>query len=376
MNLWHLVFRTDSLTYTICRALRECGYEVAVWVVDPEFGVRPEDGIQRRLAATAGVRLVGRNVDELPAMIDRLLIQSFPRPFETVRDVPLLAQRAKSITLISAGDRSRRLSEALKLQRLEMRSLGRLWQRVDRVLYKDGPHRADLFALRRRRSVVGFDAHSQFLHDSTLFDLIHAEDWTPGTLRPLLANFLGSRDPASRGAVLDSVRHLFVAPSGEPRVPRPGKAMSWHEYPDANPVGLPTKQFIDTLTRSDFTLCPRGYSLVTHRPIEALLRGSIPVLASDEADLYGFGLIDGVNCITVRAGRWAEAVERISELSDGKIVRLRENVRDLRTTVLDYRLLAARICDRLGVEVQPASASGTSPRSLSLTESQTPLAEQ
>ena len=188
MNLWHLVFRTDSLTYTICRALRETGHQVDVWIVDPEYRRRPEDGIQKRLAATAGIRLIGRDQAELPAVIDRLVIQTFPRPLDAVRDVPLLAARARAITLVSAGDRSRRWAEALRVQRAEARSLGRYWHRVDRVLYKDGVHRADLYTLRRRRDVVGFDAHSQFLHDPALFDLIHAQNWDPDAPRLLLAN--------------------------------------------------------------------------------------------------------------------------------------------------------------------------------------------
>ena len=63
--------------------------------------------------------------------------------------------------------------------------------------------------------------------------------------------------------------------------------MFWHEYSDASPIGLDPAEFVRRLTDSDFTLCPRGYSRVTHRPVEALLRGSVPVIAADEIDLYG-----------------------------------------------------------------------------------------
>jgi hypothetical protein len=360
MNLWHLVFRTDSLTYTICRALRECGHEVSVWVVDPEFGTRPNDRIQNRLAATEGVRIVGRDFSQLPKTIDRLVVQSFPRPAEAVRDVPALAARARSITLISAGDRSRRWRDAMKLQWLETRSFGTLARRIDRILYKDGFHRRDLHGLYRRRQVVGFDVHSQFLHGAGDFDAIHARDWEVRGERPFLANFLGSQDPAARKAVLDSIRHLFVEPAGEPKRPRPGKSMYWLEYSDALPAALPAADFVRMLSRSDFTLCPRGYSLVTHRPIEALLRGSIPVLDAAELDLYGIELADGYNCIAVPAGRWPQAIERLTGIPETAIVAMRENIRAMREVALDYRQLARAICARLGLEAVAAPAQEAS----------------
>jgi hypothetical protein len=355
MQFWHLVFRADSLTYTIGRALRECGHEVAVWVVDPEFGTRAQDGIQRRLAATAGVRLLGRDAAALPERIERLVIQVFPRPFDALRDVPVLAPRAERITLVTAGDRSRRWAEALRLQRAELGCLGRDWRRVDRVLYKDGAYRADRYTLRRPRAAVGFDTHSQFLHEPRLFDLMHAQDWEPETRRPLLANFIGSRDPTQRGAILDTVRDLFVQPSGEPRRPRPGKSMFWHEYPDANPVGLGAEAFVDALGRSDFTLCPRGWSLVTHRPVEALLRGSIPVLAREETDLYGFDLADGVNCIAVPRGQWPEAIARLTTLSEAAITRMRGNIRSMCRGALEYPAMSARISARVGASAPVAA---------------------
>lgn len=359
MQVWHLVFRADSLTYTICRALRACGHEVAVWVVDPEFGMRAQDGIQQRLAATTGVRLVGRDTAALPERIERLVIQVFPRPFDALRDVPLLAPRSEHITLITAGDRSRRWTEAVRLQRAELGGLGDHWRRVDRVLYKDGAYRADRYALRRPRAVVGFDTHSQFLHEPRLFDLIHAQDWEPGAIRPVLANFIGSCDPAQRGAILDTVRDFFVQALGEPRQPRPGKSMFWHEYPDANPVGLGTEPFVAELGRSDFTLCPRGWSLVTHRPVEALLRGSIPVLAREETDLYGFDLSDGVNCIAVPRGRWPEAIARLATFSEEEIARMRINIQAMCRGALEYSAMSARISARVGAGV-PAAVPGTS----------------
>jgi hypothetical protein len=355
LNLWLLVFQPDSLTYTLCRALQECGFTASVWVVDPDYGTQVQTQIQRRIAGTAGMQVAPRDPDLLPATIDRLIVQMFPRPADTVRDVPLLASRARAVTLITAGDRSRQWRDAIKAQWLEIKALGGSLRRIDRVIYKDGIHRrADLFALQRRRQVVGFDAHSQFLHDAALFAAIHARDWQPEHNRPILASFLGCQDPAPRKRILDSVRHLFLTPSGGAVSPRPGKTMFWHEYSDASPIGLPPAEFVAMLARSDFSLCPRGYSLVTHRPIEAMLRGSIPVLSRDELDLYGLDLADGHNCIAVEPGRWAEAIERVAALSERKIKTMREAIVAMRDTVLDYPLLARDICGRLGLTAPAA----------------------
>lgn len=354
MQCAYLVFRPESLTYTVCRALSECGHRVAVWVADPEFARRPETSIHRRVAAIDGVDIVGRDAARLPAAVDRLIVQAFPRPADVMREWPALGPRARAVALISAGDRSRSWREAARLQWLEARRIGRGWGRVDRVLYKDGFHRVDLFALLRPRDVVGFDVHSQFLSQAAEREAMHAVDWTPDAVRPWLVNFLGSRDPQERLRVLDEIRHRFVSPQGEPVSPRPGKRMFWCEYSDAAPGGLPPARFVETLTQSDFTLCPRGYSRVTHRPLEALLRGSVPVLCADELGLYGIDLVDGKTCIAVGDGGWAAALDRIAALADDEIVAMRRHVLAMRAS-LDYTNVARGICRRLGVE-PPAGA--------------------
>jgi hypothetical protein len=348
MELGYLVFRPDSLTFTVCNALGTCGHGVSIWVADAGFASRAATSIQRRVSGIARLHSVGRDVQALPARFDRLIVQANPRPDDVLHDLPQLASRARDISLISAGDRSRAWREAVGAQWLELTRLGAAWRRLDRVLYKDGFHRVDLFKYLRPRDVVGFDVHSQFLSNAPEREAMHAFDWSPGTARPYLVNFLGSRDPQSRLAVLDTVRHLFVSPSGDALSTPPGKQMYWCEYSDAVPGGLPPSQFVETLTKSDFTLCPRGYSLVTHRPLEALLRGSIPVLRADELDLYGIELVDGKTCIAVGDDGWAKAIERILALPQAQITAMRRNVHAMRPA-LEYATVAAGICRRLGV---------------------------
>jgi hypothetical protein len=104
------------------------------------------------------------------------------------------------------------------------------------------------------------------------------------------------------------------------------------------------------LSNSDFTLCPRGYSLVTHRPIEALLRGSIPVLSEDELDLYGLELKDADNCISVQDGRWRQTVERLAQTKEGEIAGMRARIDAMFDDFLNYPAMAKRIRARVGME--------------------------
>ena len=350
MNVWYVVYRTDSLTYTIAKALSVGGYDVSIWIVNPNLDHGLSAGIDENLRETPRVSIVARDVSALPRVIGRLIVQAFPRPQETLQDIDNLARRARRITLISAGDRSRSWRNAVKQQWIEMRGMGFHARRIDRVLYKDGFYSRDLLGIFKSRRTVGFDAHSQFIHDEELFRAMHARDWDPNIRRPILANFLGSQDPEIRKRILDSVRPLFQP---APLASQPGagnKAMRWHEYSDAAPTGLGPWEFVNVLSNSDFTLCPRGYSLVTHRPIEALLRGSIPVLSMDELDLYGVELKDGENCIGVQDGRWRQCVERLAQMPEPEIERMRAKIRAMFDDLLNYPAMAKRIRARVGME--------------------------
>jgi hypothetical protein len=348
MHIWHLVFVADSLTYTIARALSQGGHEISVYPVSARRDGRKPDAIQRRLMETPRVRFVDPRDDALPGDIERLIVQVFPRPTESMLDLDRLAPRARRISLITAGDRSRSWRAANELQWREAQRLARHAGRVDRVLYKDGWHRRDLLGLMKPRDVVGFDVHSQFLHDPALYAAMHARDWHPQLQRKYRINFLGSQDPAPRKQVLDAVRSFFPTAAGADTRPG-GPGMFWHEYTDADPVGVAPREFVRLLTESDFTLCPRGYSLVTHRPVEALLRGSIPILAEEEVDLYGIDLVDGENCVAVPAGRWAETITRLKEADEGDILRMRSNAFSMFERCLAYDALARRLRQRIGV---------------------------
>lgn len=351
MNVCHLVFAPDSLTYMVTKAAVSAGHTVHICLTDPEHGQKSTHKIMQRLTKIPGVVVVSEeNEAALPAVIDRLIVQIFPRPPTTLESAALgaMAARAHKITLVTAGDRSRFRRTAFQMQWRELRRLIHWLGRIDRVVYKDGFYPLDLFALFKPRRVVGFDIHSMFMDEESAFERIQRLDWQAEETRPILINFMGSQDPAIRKRALDSIRPLLNPPNPVGAKTPSTKGIFWHEYSDAVPAALGLKEFVDVLTRSDFTLCPPGYSLITHRPIEAMLRGSIPILHASELDLYDVKLIDNVNCVAVQEGHWPAALERCMHLNEKAIISMRRNVRATAAELLLYPTSSRRMRLRLG----------------------------
>jgi len=88
--------------------------------------------------------------------------------------------------------------------------------------------------------------------------------------------------------------------------------------------------------------------------MEALLRGSIPILSASELDLYDIGLEDGVNCIAVPDGRWQETVASLARIDEHKVIEMRRNVFAMLGDRLGYEVSSERMRSRLGFPVTPA----------------------
>jgi len=345
MKVCLLTWWGDSLTYTVARALAANGHTVDILVTDRERHLSAKWGISSRIREISGVKLA-LDIGALgESRYDLLIIQSFPR-IEAHRTLAArLANLAPRVTLISFGDRLRAWRDVISLQVGELRTVRGFLGKLSTVAYKDGYHAIDLFSWVSRRVRVGFDVHSRFLHVETLYRKIHAQDWTVEAPRPIGLNFVGSRDPGRRGAALDKIeRHLEASGAREALADR----IMWRVYSDAEPGALPETEFVDILSKSDFTLAPPGHSLVTHRPIEALLRGSIPILNEAEASIYEVGLRDGVNCLLVRNDDWAGAAARALAMSQAEIVRMRQHAHGMTCSKLDYPVLSKAIALRIG----------------------------
>ena len=344
MNICLLTWWGDSLTYTVARALAANGHAVDILVVDRERHLGAKWGISARIRDIPGVTLAMEPQALSRPRYSLLIIQSFPRILAHRALVAQLAGRAAHVTLISFGDLVRSWRDAMRLQTGELRTVLPFVHKLRTVAYKDGFHKADLFVWAQRVR-VGFDVHSKFLHVDSLFRQIHVLDWTVGGSRAIRVSFVGSRDPGRRGAALDQIDRFLDASGARARH---ADRIMWRVYSDAEPGALPESEFVDILSNSDFTLAPPGHSLITHRPIEALLRGSIPIMNASEAPLYEIRLRDGENCLLVRNGDWAAAVSRALDMSEDQIARMRAAALAMHESKLRYDVLSKAIARRVG----------------------------
>ena len=76
----------------------------------------------------------------------------------------------------------------------------------------------------------------------------------------------------------------------------------------------PYDSYISELESAWFTLCLPGFTGITHRMLEAVLRGSIPIMPEELVKFHCLPLIDRINVILVKNGDWIEALEYIERM--------------------------------------------------------------
>jgi len=201
--------------------------------------------------------------------------------------------------------------------------------------------------------------HPQFFGRTHLFEASFSPE-KAGEKRAFRVSFAGNREPEKRTKCLEKARerlsssrdcafiHHFppgcLSPSG-----KKGKNILWVEYGmEGEERGLPPEVYLDALRNSDFCVCAPGWGGWTHRVVEALLQGAIPVL--DNEKIYQFGLMDNENCIVVRNGDWGDAMERVLSMDVADIRRMRVNIAALRESYLLPEAAAARLRRLMRVE--------------------------
>lgn len=92
---------------------------------------------------------------------------------------------------------------------------------------------------------------------------------------------------------------------------------------------IDAKAWLETLSRSDFFLCPPGYVMpMCHNVIEAMAVGTIPIINYPE--WLNPGLVDMENCIAFDSK--ADLAKKITEVLNMK----REQIDEMRTRVIEY----------------------------------------
>ena len=173
----------------------------------------------------------------------------------------------------------------------------------------------------------------------------------PQTQRRFRIGFLGNLQPPERSGQLAQCHQALVDASvsivGPDLERSSGRSAVWIVYGDGrNTKGLNPRQYTAVLSDMDFCISPPGWGRNwTHRTVEALVRGAIPVL--EDPELYDVGLKDGETCVLVRNGDWAGATRRALAIPDDGIIVMRRAVMGLAQRNLTVERMAARLRSQL-----------------------------
>jgi hypothetical protein len=335
-----VVEQVEFLTFTVAHAVVSAGWRVVI-LADPARNTSKQNGYYiQELAELPGVTV---EMGFEPIDLEMLCI-------ELTRKTPqdranYYSRRARRVEILTSCRRPS-LVRTLMAEVRDARRCPRSVLRARRFVYVDGYRPIDLFAFLGVRRHLGIDVHSLFLLDPRLREIMFAADWEPENKRPFRLNFIGTPSPDSRVRILQELEAVLLRPGASvARTPDQAGDILWLKG-----VAVPMEQFCQFLTDSDYTLCPPGYIRVTHRVVEALLRGSIPILHADELVLYDLGLETGKNCIAVPAGHWGEAVAAALDTDMATVAQMRAAILNMREQYLTVAASNHRLCRQLGVE--------------------------
>jgi hypothetical protein len=196
--------------------------------------------------------------------------------------------------------------------------------------------------------------HPQFLNRRDLLATLRETLSRRREVRPLTFAFVGNRQPEWREKVLRSLRQEFAGPAyhvGDSADASPAADVTsvfWIEYGAEGAVrGLDPRTYLAALEKVDFSLCPFGWGRWSHRVVESLIAGAIPIL--EEEASYNCGLRDDVNCLVVRDGDWVGAVRRANALPSARRREIRGEIHRLREAALTPEAAAFRCLASLGL---------------------------
>lgn len=214
------------------------------------------------------------------------------------------------------------------------------------------PPRLDLFSLLFRKVSLSVGPNIHYLFEPEAEQNLY-QPFDPESPRPLKLFGSGAKNSSNWRSEL--VEHLEGVIRQKPvsiiqDIPTPGQKADvvWtlgHRRPS-----LP--DYVKLLSSSDFTLCIPGTSW-THRPFEALARGSIPILDSLLCQMHDFPWRDGENCILIPDQHsrrdWENGVFRALEMSGNKIVEMRRNIASELAPYVNLPSFCARLFNKLNL---------------------------
>ncbi|MCE9589813.1 MAG: hypothetical protein K8S99_04750 [Planctomycetes bacterium] len=209
----------------------------------------------------------------------------------------------------------------------------------------------------RRKIYFSPMPHPQFMLVPEGRERMYSPMPDPEDDRAYALGFVGSRLPPEREVVMRQAqaeigRHPDLQIIDEPDAPvAPGKRpVFWSEYGD-NDVkrGVGKEAYVPVLDRMEFCISPLGYGgLWTHRVVEAVMRGAIPITQDEKR--YNIGLADMETCISADKGGWEDAVRRALAMPREERVRMRRNLAETRRRYLEIDAAAARLRKQLAFD--------------------------
>lgn len=176
--------------------------------------------------------------------------------------------------------------------------------------------------------------------------------WQTKDIRKYKFNFIGNRNPQLRTEIISSINSYLLSQSLDPINDNISNLeILWIEYGDepGEERGVPASEYMNYLSESDFTLCPPGYIKMTHRVIESLIRGSIPVLHEEELELYDINLQDRVNCVAVKNRNWIRAIKVIADMQLNEIHKMRYNISKIKNKYLLHEAFSHNLNVKMGI---------------------------
>ena len=226
---------------------------------------------------------------------------------------------------------------------------------LDKVFLGDGFYELDFYSAIAQKELVGIDVHSNFLENQELYEKLFAFQWQPQDKRKYQFNFIGNRSPNWRTQIINQIRGELekqqFSLTTDPEFADNSSNMLWIEYGDepGEKRGVSPQEYIQCLLDSDFTLCPPGYSRLTHRVVEALVLGSIPVLHEEELAIYDLALKDEYNCLAVKNQDWLASIEKIITMKQDQIEEMRKNIIAMKESYLTDTAFCKRLKTKIGV---------------------------
>ena len=332
----------ECVPYTMSRSLSKSGHQVDVLAYSKEKVSKFSHGFYYdRISRIDNVNIL----NSVPSKnYDWIYFLLMPQLYAF--NIRLLIKQSKKVGLLSNCDKT----TYLKTLWAEIKEIVRYWPcffHANKIIFRNGYFKNDLYSAFGMKEHLGFDAHSNFFDDAELYKEIFSFAWDVETSRAYRVNFIGNRNPQSRILILQDIKAYLNSTTHDN--PTLKERVLWIEYGDNSGEmrGVAPRLYLDHLTQSDFTLCPHGYIKLTHRVIEALLRGSIPVLEIEDLELYDLGLQHQFNCIAIFNCNWKEGMDLILSMKEKEIHKIRSNIKLMKHDYLSDRLMSKHMTDRL-----------------------------